>query len=182
MSMSHSEKTIHIGATIFFLLMLSGVFLFSASHVSADAQTCTSSGGTYRESGVGTCTCPSGMTANVNDQCVSTGSGTSTGGGGVSTGGGGVVTPTGSGKITNPLQSQDIPEFLLKIIDVLLVFALPLIILYIMYAGYLFVTAAGNAEKVTGAKNALLWSVVGGVIVLGARLIISVIQGTITAF
>lgn len=181
--MSYSEKTIHVGATIFFLLILSGAFLFNISYVSADAQTCTSSGGTYRESGVGTCTCPTGMTADANDKCVGTGSGSSTSGTGLSgPTGTGLSGSDGSGKITNPLKSQDIPEFLLKIIDVLLVFALPLIILYIMYAGYLFVTAAGNAEKVTGAKNALLWSIVGGVIVLGARLIISVIQGTITAF
>jgi hypothetical protein len=86
------------------------------------------------------------------------------------------------GQICNPIKSQSISEFLLKIIDVLLVFALPIIILYIMYAGYLFVTAAGNSEKVASAKNALLWSVVGGVIALGAKLIIEVIQGTVAAF
>ncbi len=88
----------------------------------------------------------------------------------------------GSRTIINPLKSQSISEFLLKIIDVLLIFALPIIILYIMYAGYLFVTAAGNSEQVSSAKKALLWAVVGGVIVLGAKLIISVIQGTVTAF
>lgn len=176
MSMSHSEKTIHIGATIFFLLMLSGVFLFSASYVSAG----TCAAGVYDS--FGTCVCPSG-TSLVGGDCVGgSGTGTGTGTGLSGPSGTGLSGSDGSGKITNPLKSQDIPEFLLKIIDVLLVFALPLIILYIMYAGYLFVTAAGNAEKVTGAKNALLWSVVGGVIVLGARLIISVIQGTITAF
>jgi hypothetical protein len=87
-----------------------------------------------------------------------------------------------TGELTNPLQSQTITEFLLKIIDVLLVFALPLIILYIMYAGYLFVTANGNSEQVSTARNALLWAVVGGVLVLGARLIIGVIQGTVDAF
>lgn len=88
----------------------------------------------------------------------------------------------GSQSIINPLKSQSISEFLLKIIDVLLIFALPIIILYIMYAGYLFVTAAGNSEQVSSAKKALLWAVVGGVIVLGAKIIIGVIQGTVTAF
>ena len=83
--------------------------------------------------------------------------------------------------LTNPINSQTIPEFLLKIIDILLVFALPLIILYIMYAGYLFVTAQGNPGKVTEARTALLWAVVGGVIVLGAKIIVDVIQGTANA-
>jgi len=86
------------------------------------------------------------------------------------------------GQLCNPLQSQTIPEFLLKIIDVLLVFALPFIILYIMYAGFLFVTAQGDSGQIQTARTALLWAVVGGVIVLGARIIIGVIQGTIQAF
>ena len=170
--MSYSAKIIHSGATIAFLLLVSGLFFFNASSVSAG----TCAGGGYDP--FGTCVCPSGTSLVGGDSgdCVG-----GTGSGGSVDGGGGVI-PAGSGKITNPLQSQTIPAFLFKIIDVLLIFALPLIILYIMYAGYLFVTAAGNAEKVSGAKSALLWSVVGGVIVLGARLIISVIEGTIKAF
>ena len=85
------------------------------------------------------------------------------------------------GVLINWIKSKTIPEFLLKIIDILLVFALPLIILYIMYAGYLFVTAQGNPGKVTEARTALLWAVVGGVIVLGAKIIVDVIQGTAAA-
>lgn len=163
-----------IHATVVGLVAVGLFFLGSIQSVSADATSCTNSGGTYNASGFGTCTCPAGATA-VNDVCP-------TGGGGGGVGGGGGNGADGSGTLTNPLQSASIQEFLLKIIDVILVFAFPLIILYIMYAGYLFVTAAGNSEKVSSAKNALLWSVIGGVIVLGARLIISVIQGTITAF
>jgi hypothetical protein len=94
------------------------------------------------------------------------------------TGAGGCAT----GSICNPLQSTSIEEFILKIIDVLLVFALPIIVLYIMYAGFLFVTANGNESQLTQAKNALLWSVVGGVIALGAKLILEVIQGTVAVF
>jgi hypothetical protein len=87
----------------------------------------------------------------------------------------------GSAKLVNPLKSQSIMELILKVIDILLVFALPIIILYIMYAGFLFVTAAGNSEKIGSAKNALLSAIIGGVIVLGARVIVDIIQGTITA-
>lgn len=154
-------------------LAVVGLFFSSVQSVSADATSCTNSGGTYNASGFGTCNCPSGTA--VNDVCP-TGSVTNPPGQVQNPG------PQTSGTLTNPLKSASIQEFLLKIIDVLLVFALPIIILYIMYSGYLFVTAAGNSEKIAGAKNALLWSVIGGVIILGARLIISVIQGTVTAF
>ncbi len=95
---------------------------------------------------------------------------------------GGVRPATGDGKLTNPLKSDSIESFLLKIIEVILVFALPIIILYIMYAGYLFVTARGETGQIETARTALLYAVVGGVIVLGAQLIIQVVQGTIKAF
>ena len=86
------------------------------------------------------------------------------------------------GQLCNPLESDSIPAFLLKIIDVILVFALPLIIIYIMYAGFLLVTSQGNPGEIETARSALLWAVIGGVVILGARLIIEVIQGTIEAF
>ena len=83
------------------------------------------------------------------------------------------------GQICNPLQSTTILEFLENIIEVLLIFALPVIVFFIIFAGFKFVTAHGNESEITVAKTALTWAVVGGVIILGARLIIEVIQGTI---
>ncbi len=116
------------------------------------------------------------------------GSGTNTGGGGQNSGGGGTVPPATSGQagdkvgLINPLKATSISEFLVAIVDVLLIFATPIIVIYIMYAGFKFVTAQGNPSEIESARTALLWAVVGGVIVLGAKLIIEVIQGTITAF
>lgn len=118
--------------------------------------------------------------------------GSSNSGGNNSNSTGGNINPssgsTGSRSILNPLacspgaqaKGQCIPELLFKVIDIILVFALPIIVLYIMYAGYLFVTAAGNSEKISAARSALLWSIIGGVIVLGARIIVTIIQGTIS--
>ncbi len=111
------------------------------------------------------------------------GSGSSVGGSGSSVGGSGSsVTNTGFTKLINPLKFATLEAFLLAVIDVLLTFALPVIIFFIMYAGYLFVTAAGNEGQISTAKSALLWAVIGGVVILGAKLIITVIQGTVTAF
>lgn len=86
-----------------------------------------------------------------------------------------------STKLVNPIQASNIQTFLLKIIEVLLIFALPIIILFIMYAGYLFVVARGVPAKIEEARSALLWAVIGGVIVLGANVIFAVINGTIKA-
>jgi hypothetical protein len=103
-------------------------------------------------------------------------------GGSLETGSGGrPETNSGTSKktILNPLKAPSIEAFLLNIIDIVLVFLIPVIVLYIIYAGFKFVTARGDTGQIAEARRALLWAVVGGVIVLGARLIINVIQETI---
>lgn len=89
--------------------------------------------------------------------------------------------PTPSGGLENPLKAGTLKGFLLAILDILLVFALPVIVFFIMYAGFLYVTAQGDPTKIKTAHSALTWSVVGGVIILGAKLIIDVIQNTVNA-
>jgi hypothetical protein len=84
--------------------------------------------------------------------------------------------------LTNPLKEATIEGFLISIIDVLLVFAVPVIIYFIMYGGFKLVTARGDTSQIEEGRNAITWAVVGGVIVLGAKLIITVIRGTISAF
>lgn len=81
--------------------------------------------------------------------------------------------------LCNPLKVNSIEELVLAIIDVVLIFLLPVIILYIMYAGFLFVKANGNPEGISQAKKALLTALIGGVIVMGARAILDVVKGTI---
>jgi len=85
------------------------------------------------------------------------------------------------GQLCNPLQASTIQEFLLQIIEILIIFATPVIIAFIMYAGFLFVTARGNESQISDAKHALTWAVVGGVVLLAAQMIITVIQNTVTA-
>ena len=81
--------------------------------------------------------------------------------------------------IANPLKVTSITGFLTAVIEVILVFAIPIIVLYIMYAGFLFVTANGEPGQLEKARNALLFAIVGGVIILGAFVIIDIIKGTV---
>jgi len=95
---------------------------------------------------------------------------------------GGKDTPSASAKLVNPLGAKSVTEFLTQILDIVIIFALPIVIFFIIYAGFKFVTAQGDPAKITEAKNALTWAVVGGVIVLGAEVLVKVIEGTIEAF
>ena len=85
----------------------------------------------------------------------------------------------GSAQLSNPLQFNSISGVLYAILDVLLILAVPVIIFFIVYAGFLYVTAQGNATKIQDANRALTYALIGGVIVLGARVIGSIIQSTV---
>ncbi len=91
----------------------------------------------------------------------------------------GVGTLGGGSGFTNPLNSESVIEFLTKIIDILLIFALPIIIFFIIYGGFMLVTAQGESKKLEDGRNAILWAVVGGVIALGANIIVDVIKNTV---
>ncbi len=84
--------------------------------------------------------------------------------------------------IENPLGETSLYDIAQGVLDILMVFAVPIILFFIVWAGFLYVTAAGNQNKITTASRALLYAVIGGVIVLGARLLLEIITTTISAF
>lgn len=85
-------------------------------------------------------------------------------------------------ELVNPLKATNIICFIEQIIDIILIFALPIIVLAIMYAGFLIVTAQGDVAKVSKGREAFTWAVVGGVLILGAKVIMIAIKGTVDAF
>ncbi len=87
----------------------------------------------------------------------------------------------GSATLQNPLRVNTLTDLLLAILDILLILAVPVIIFFIIYAGFLYVTAQGNATKISDANRALLYAIIGGVIVLGARVIGALIQNTVNS-
>lgn len=84
--------------------------------------------------------------------------------------------------LCNPLGDKTLMQFLQELLDVVMVFAIPLIVFMIIYAGFLFVMDRGSEKNLAQAKRALLYAVIGGVIIIGAKIILSVIQGTVDAF
>jgi len=87
----------------------------------------------------------------------------------------------GKSSLTNPLKSKTLTGFLQSILDVILIFAVPIIVLFIIYGGFQLVTARGNQTKLQSARATLTWAIVGGVIVLAANLILDVITSTVNA-
>jgi Type IV secretion system pilin len=82
--------------------------------------------------------------------------------------------------ITNPLPGiEDIPSLIATILNFVLVVGVPIVTLAIIYAGFLFVTAQGNEEKLTTAKTTLLYTIIGAALLLGSFVIAQAIKGTV---
>jgi len=79
--------------------------------------------------------------------------------------------------IKNPLgETSDIYTLVMKILDFLIILAFPLSAILIVYAGLLYITSAGNAEKIKTAQKTLIWALIGFAIVLIAKSVPPIIE------
>lgn len=88
-----------------------------------------------------------------------------------------------SGKIVNPLGvvTKTVPELIRSLLESALKIGFPIVALAIIYSGFLFVFARGNTEKLTKAKETLLYTIIGAAILLGAWSIAKLISVTVLA-
>jgi hypothetical protein len=75
----------------------------------------------------------------------------------------------------------DIPGLFLALVDLVFLIGVPVIVLFIIYAGFLFVSAGDNESEIKKAKTTFTWTVVGALVLLGAKALALAIQGTLTS-
>jgi predicted membrane protein len=71
---------------------------------------------------------------------------------------------------------QEIVSLFSQVINFLFNLAIFLCAIIIVYAGFLFVTSAGNQQKLQTAQKALIWALVGLVVVLIANYVPGIIK------
>jgi len=72
-------------------------------------------------------------------------------------------------KLDNPLGDADTPnEVIANVIRVSLGVIGGLVLLMLVYGGFLMLTSVGNREKLTKAKDTLMWATIGLVVVFGS--------------
>jgi TM2 domain-containing membrane protein YozV len=84
--------------------------------------------------------------------------------------------------INNPLGEngpQDIPQFIKAMVKIVLTIGIPIVVLALIYVGFLFVKAQGNSEELTKAKKALIYTLIGAALLLGAYVIADAIGKTV---
>ena len=86
-----------------------------------------------------------------------------------------------SGKLVNPINANDFGSFIKTLLGGLIKIGIPVIAVAIIYSGFLFVAARGNSEKLSKAKDTLLYTLIGAAILLGSLAIAQLIQATVTS-
>ena len=81
----------------------------------------------------------------------------------------------------NLISSPTIMAFLGKALAALIDILLPVIVICFIVTGLIFVTARGDPEKLKTAKMALLYTVIGTAIILGAWVLAQMIGDTLNA-
>lgn len=87
--------------------------------------------------------------------------------------------PGSPGGFSNPLKFDKLSDFLNALLDVIILIGVPIVVFAVIYAGFLFVTAQGNTEKITTAKRVIVWTLIGAMLVLGSKALALAIQGTV---
>lgn len=87
--------------------------------------------------------------------------------------------PTIGAKLINPLRFDSLEELVTAILDIIVIVAAPIAALFLIYSGFLFVTARGSEDALKKAKSIFLWTIVGIAVLLGAEVLSRIIEGTI---
>ena len=85
-------------------------------------------------------------------------------------------------KLENPLKVTSLEELLVAILNIIVVIAIPIIVLFIIYSGFLYVTAKGNAAQVEQATRSLTYAIIGAVLIIGAVAIAEIVKNLVTSF
>ena len=87
---------------------------------------------------------------------------------------------TGSGQfLINPLKYDTLGEVIRAILGVVSYLGFFIAIFFVIYSGFLFVTAQGNVEKITEARNNFKWTIIGVAILLGAQALAYIVEATV---
>ncbi len=81
--------------------------------------------------------------------------------------------------LNNPLKVNTITDAISLFMSIIIRIALPLIIIFFIWAGLSFILARGNPTKIETAKRMFFYTVIGTMLILGAWVITNAIIGTV---
>ena len=89
--------------------------------------------------------------------------------------------PTPGTGIQNPINVPTFPDFINAILNLIITIGIPIAAIFLIYAGFMFVTARGNETQLATAKKAFFGAIIGTAILVGAQVLSNVITQTINS-
>jgi heme/copper-type cytochrome/quinol oxidase subunit 2 len=90
-------------------------------------------------------------------------------------------TPTPAGCLPNPLKVSSVNDILYLAVDIAMYVGVVLAVIFLIYAGFKYISARGNPEKLIEAHHFLLAVIIGISILIGATAIVATIKTTLTS-
>jgi|GEM_PF-1189050 len=81
--------------------------------------------------------------------------------------------------IENPISINSVPELVEKVFEFLIKIGIPLLVVMIVYSGWLYLFARGNPGEIKKAHDMFLYTLIGGAILLSAWAIAQLIHSTL---
>jgi hypothetical protein len=81
-------------------------------------------------------------------------------------------------KFKSPIGATSFSELIYNMLDAIVKIGAGFVVLFIVYAGFLFVLARGNESQITKAKSIFYWTILGAIILLGAEALSQVVCNT----
>ena len=70
-------------------------------------------------------------------------------------------------------------DLVVELLEVLILIMVPIITIMIIYAGFMYVSARGNAEQVNKATRALTYAIIGAILVLGSVVLANLVRDAV---
>ncbi|MDP4127592.1 MAG: pilin [Bacillota bacterium] len=81
--------------------------------------------------------------------------------------------------IIDPGTKTDVPKIINDVIGWVLLLTGSITVLFIVYGGFKYVTSAGNKEQAESAKKTLTYAIIGLVIIVLAKIVVSLVTNSI---
>ena len=87
-------------------------------------------------------------------------------------------------KLANPTPGggSTLQDFILLLIEIMQSVLTPILVVCLIYSGYLIVTAEGNEAQLSKGKVFAFWAIIGAAIMLGASVIANMVFNTAALF
>ncbi|MEN9622244.1 MAG: hypothetical protein RLZZ67_678 [Candidatus Parcubacteria bacterium] len=82
--------------------------------------------------------------------------------------------------LQNPLKVSSLGDLYKSILKIVVEIGYVLVALFLLLAGFKFVTAQGSESKLEDAKKTFYYTIIGALIVIGAQTIFAILRGVIS--